>query len=114
MQKETNAITLIGISLTIFFCALFLALPQNAMAKSKPSPIEGVSYNVNASMLNNIKPLIGKKVYIHLDSGATFSGFVKEIGKHLIHLEKLDRKDFFDALIRIEKIIAIDTQFRKY
>jgi small nuclear ribonucleoprotein (snRNP)-like protein len=96
------------------FCSILFILPHAAIAKSKPTPIEGVGYQVTASMKDNIKPLVGKKVYIHLDSGTTLSGYIKEVGDHLIHLEKLDRKDFFDALIKIDHIIAIDAQFRKY
>jgi hypothetical protein len=29
-----------------------------------------------------------------------------------MHLEKLDGKDYFDALLRIDNISAIDTRFR--
>jgi len=47
-------------------------------------------------------------------SGKTLSGFVKEVGTHLIHLEKLEGKDYFDALIRIENISAIEAMFRNY
>lgn len=105
---------LVQIVLAASFCTIMLVVPHMADAGAKPTPIEGVSYQVNASMKDNIKTLVGKKVYVHLDSGTTLSGFVKEVGNHLIHLEKLDRKDFFDALIKIDTIIAIDTQFRKY
>ncbi len=81
-------------------------------AKAKVVAIEGVSYNVNSSMSDNLKALIGKKVYITLGSGKTLAGLVKEVGDHLIHLEKLEGKEFFDALIRIEDIEDIDTRFR--
>lgn len=114
MEKRISTITLVVVSLTILFGAMFFTLPQKAVAQSKMIPIEGVAYNVKVSMKDNLDLLIGKKVFIHLDSGETFSGVVKKIGTKLIHLEKLDRKEFFDALINIEKIIAIDTQFRKY
>jgi small nuclear ribonucleoprotein (snRNP)-like protein len=63
-------------------------------------------------MEDNLKALIGKKVYVTLDSGKSFAGYVKEVGDHLMHLEKLDGKDYFDALLRIENINAIDTRFR--
>jgi small nuclear ribonucleoprotein (snRNP)-like protein len=63
-------------------------------------------------MAENLKSLSGKKVYVTLDSGETLAGFVKEVGDHLMHLEKLDGKDYFDALIRIENINAINTRFR--
>jgi small nuclear ribonucleoprotein (snRNP)-like protein len=102
------------IFLAAFSCIIMLVVPHMADAGAKPTPIEGVSYQVNASMKDNIKTLVGKKVYVHLDSGTTLSGVVKAVGNHLIHLEKLDRKDFFDALIKIDTIIAIDAQFRKY
>ncbi|MCP4368094.1 MAG: hypothetical protein GY797_08315 [Deltaproteobacteria bacterium] len=81
------------------------------MEKSKN---EEISYNVNSSLEDNLKSLIGKKVYVALDSGQTFAGFVKEVGNQLIHLEKLDGKDYFDALLKIENISAIDTRFRGF
>jgi small nuclear ribonucleoprotein (snRNP)-like protein len=83
-------------------------------SKSKVVAIEGVSYNVNSSLADNLKSLIGKKVYVALDSGKTLAGFVKEVGNDLMHLEKLDGKDYFDALIRIENICAMDTRFRDF
>jgi len=87
-------------------------LPTEAKAKTKVIAIEGISYNVNSSLADNLKSLVSKKVYVTLDSGKTFAGFVKEVGDHLMHLEKLDGKDHFDALLRIENISAIDTRFR--
>jgi hypothetical protein len=53
-------------------------------------------------------------VSVTIVSGKTLSGFVKEVGIHLIHLEKLEGKDYFDALIRIENISAIEAMFRNY
>jgi len=81
------------------------------MEKSK---VEEISYDVNSFLADNLRSLIGKKVYVALDSGNTFAGFVKEVGSDLIHLEKLDGKDYFDALIKIESINAIDTRFRGF
>ena len=81
--------------------------------KYKVVAIEGMSYNVDASLEENLKSLDGKKVSVACVSGKTFSGFVKKVGNHLIHLEKLDGKDYFDALIRIENICAVEAQFWK-
>lgn len=107
-------LSLIKLLTVLVFCISVLILPQMATAKAELVPIEGVSYQANASMQDNLKTLIGKKVYVHLDSGTTLSGYLKTVGNHMIHLERLDRKDFYDALIKIDKIVAIDTQFRKY
>jgi hypothetical protein len=84
------------------------------MAGAKVAAIEGMAYNVGASLQDNLKSLVGKKVYVTLDSGKTFGGVVKEVGNNFVHLEKLDGKDFFDALIRIEDISAVDAKFRDF
>jgi hypothetical protein len=112
-MKKTKMFVSAGLALTVMFSAILFMLPAGAEAKTKVVAIEGRSYNVNASMMDNLKSLIGKKVYVTVDSGKTFAGFVKEVGDHLMHLEKLDGKDYFDALIRIEDISAIDTRFRE-
>ncbi len=114
MMKRSKMVGSVGLALAIVFCVTMFMLPTEAEAKSKVVAIEGISYNVNSSLAKNLKSLIGKKVYINLDSGKTFVGFVKEVGKKLIHLEKLEGKDYFDALIRIENINAIDTRFRDF
>ena len=111
-MKKSKMVGSVGLALIILFYISILMLPTEAVAEPKVVAIEGISYNVNSSVADNLKSLIGKKVYVTLDSGKTFSGFVKEVGNHLMHLEKLDGKDHFDALIRIENISAIDTRFR--
>ncbi len=96
----------------LLLAVTIFCLPAAVMAKSVA--IEGISYNVNATMTDNLKLLVGKKVHISLDSGATFAGTVKKVGQHLLHLEKLEGKDFYDALIRLKDITAIDTRFREF
>ena len=110
MTKRSKMVGSMGLALAILFYVTIFILPTEAGAKVVA--IEGISYNVNSSLADNLKSLIGKKVYVTLDSGKTFSGFVKEVGNHLMHLEKLGGKDHFDALLRIENISAIDTRFR--
>lgn len=100
------------LAIFIMFAAVCATLPFEANAATVA--IEGVSYNVDAGIPDNLKSLIGKKVNVTLGSGKTFSGTVKNVGAHMVHLEKLDGKDFFDALIRVEDISAIDTRFRKF
>ena len=75
--------------------------------------VEGASFTINASMSQNLKSFIGKKINVTLDSGNVVSGIVKDVGDHLLHLEKLDGKEFYDALSRIEDIGAFDSRFRK-
>lgn len=112
-MKRSKIFAFVGLILAILLTVTIFMFPMKGEAKSKVVAIKGVSYNVNSSLMDNLKSLIGKKVYVSLNSGKTLIGFVKEVGNHLMHLEKLEGKDYFDALIRIEYIIAIDTRFRK-
>ncbi len=114
MKKNSNRLHSGMCILLALFCAAAQTAFSSTDARAEVVSIEGVSYNVNSSIAANLKTLTGKKVYITLTSGNTFSGSVKEVGSHLIHLEKLEGKDFFDALIRIDAISAIDTRFRDY
>jgi len=115
MTKRSKMVGSVGLALAILFYVTFFMLPTEASAaKAKVVAIEGISYNVNSSLAKNLKSLVGKKVFVTLDSGKTFTGLVKEVGKNLMHLEKLAGKEYFDALIRIENISAIDTRFRDF
>jgi len=107
MRKKEKILCSLGITLAILFSNVLFLVPAEVDAKSKVVAIEGMSYNVDSSLAGNLKSLIDKKVYVTLVSGKTFAGFVKKVGIHLIHLEKLDGKDYFDALIRIENICAV-------
>jgi hypothetical protein len=114
MRKNLKMLSSLGIVIAVLFSIAFFTLPKDAAAKSKVVAIEGMSYNVNSSLSDNLKTLVGKKVSVTIVSGKTITGFVKKIGIHLIHLEKLEGKDYFDALIRIENISAIEAMFRNY
>ena len=111
-MRKSKGVGSVELVLTILFYVTILVLPMEAEAKTKVVAIEGISYNVSSSMADNLKSLIGKKVSITLTSGKTFTGLIKEVGNHLMHLEKLDGNEYFDALIRLEDINAIDTRFR--
>lgn len=109
MKKQGRMIATVVAAVMLFaFC---LVLPGMSVAKS-PTPIEGVSFNVGISMQGNLKSLVGKDVYIHLRSGDTLQGYVKAVGDNQVHLEKLAGKDFYDALIRLEDISAVEVKFR--
>jgi hypothetical protein len=111
MREKAKIPSSTGITIAILFLVVFFAIPAQVEAKSKVVAIEGMSYNVKASLEDNLKSLVGKKVLVTCVSGTTFSGFVKKVGNHLIHLEKLGGKEYFDALIRIENICAVEAQF---
>lgn len=110
MRKDGRIIA--AMLTAILVCStIFLALSGVAGAKS-PTPVEGVRFDVGFSMKDNLKSLVGKDVYVHLSCGKTLQGFVKSVGDSLVHLEKLAGRDFFDALVKIEDISAVELKFR--
>ena len=96
--------------MAILLCSFLTGLP----AEAKTVDVKDARYNVNFSMVDNLKGFTGKKVSVYLDSGKTLVGYVKDVSSHFVHLEKLEGKEFFDALIRIEDIGAIDARFREF
>ena len=114
MKKKTKMLSISGVVIAVLFLTVIFTHPNVAAAKSTTVPIEGMSYRVDSSLADNLKSLIGKKVTVTLDSGKILTGIVKEVGNRLVHLEKIAGKEYFDALIRIENINAIEAMFRQY
>jgi hypothetical protein len=101
----------VAVMTAVILCSLMWAAPTTVPAKS-PSPVEGVRFDTGTAMKENLKSLVGKDVHVHLRSGKSFQGYVKSVGDGLLHLEKLAGRDFFDALVRIEDVSALEVKFR--
>lgn len=101
-----------SIAAVVFLALTLVNFPATAHARSL-SNVKDASFNVSASIMQNLKNYAGKEVVIYLNSGKYFQGYVKNISESLIHLEKIAGKDFYDALIRIEDITAIEAKFRE-
>ena len=114
MREKYCLLGLICMVTIVIVVTQFFIFPRDVFAKQEVVAIEGMSYNVDASMTDNLKSLLGRKVSLTTVLGKTFSGVVKEVGNHLIHLEKLEGKEFYDGLILIEDISAIEAMFRNY
>jgi hypothetical protein len=101
-----------GAVLAVFlFTAIFIISTASAQGRAA-TPVPGAKFEVSFSMKENLKAYIGKDVLIHLRSGKTFQGYVKAVGDQAVHVEKLSGRDFYDALIRIDDISAIEAKFR--
>ena len=71
-----------------------------------------VQMNAGIPLGDNLIALKGKAVTIHVASGQTITGIVKDVRDNMLHLEKISQKDFFDALIRIDLISAVEVRVR--
>jgi hypothetical protein len=68
--------------------------------------------NLELTLSDNLLAFQGKTVTVTLSSGQTMSGIVKNVKNGHLHLEKLAQKDFFDAIIVIDKISAVEVRAR--
>jgi hypothetical protein len=101
-----------------FMMAMIVASPAfltgEAGAEGKKAiPVEGARFETSYPLKDNLNTFQGKDVYILLRSGQTIQGYVKTVGDHFLHLEKLAGMDFYDALVRIEDISAVEARFRE-
>jgi hypothetical protein len=107
-MRKTGIYMLSGFAAAVLCWGL---LHVQAEAKSA-TPLEGIKFNTAEQVGDNLKLFLGKDVFVHLRSGKTFQGYVKSVGNGVVHLEKLAGRDFYDALIRIDEISAIEAKFR--
>lgn len=50
---------------------------------------------------------IGKRVSVRTDAGEGLEGNVASVGLQLVHIEKLTGKDFYDAVVKIDRISSV-------
>ncbi len=110
-MKKRAMIVSAAVLAVFLFTAIFIISTATVQA-GPATPVPGAKFEVSFSMKENLKAYIGKDILIHLRSGKTFQGHVKAVGDQAVHLEKLAGRDFYDALIRIDDISAIEAKFR--
>jgi len=50
---------------------------------------------------------IGKRVIVRMDTGDNLEGTVNKVGDSLVHISKISGRDFYDAVVRMDKISAV-------
>lgn len=95
-----------------FLLANAFGLLETVDAQTAAAPKPAVQLNAALSLADNLTALKGRTVSVSLSSGQTLTGVVKEVQSHLLHLEKLSQKEFFDALIRLDQVIAVEVRAR--
>ena len=103
----------LGFMMTLIVASsVFLAGEAGAEGK-KATPVEGARFDTSFPLKENLNTFMGKDVCILLRSGQTIQGYLKSVGDHFLHLERLAGKDFYDALVRIDDISAVEARFRE-
>lgn len=100
----------VGLVLMAFILVNLFVTLQTVQAAAGPK--EYVQLNASIPLADNLIALKEKTVAVSLSSGQTMTGVVKEVQNNLLHLEKISQKDFYDALIRVDQIVAIEARVR--
>lgn len=64
------------------------------------------------SIKENLDRHAGKVVTVRLVSGEELTGRVAAVGGSVVHLAELARRDFYDAVVRIDQISALILRMR--
>ncbi|MGH7428675.1 MAG: hypothetical protein ACREJ4_10040 [Candidatus Methylomirabilaceae bacterium] len=75
---------------------------------------EEVKYNLKpaTTMKALLTDFIGKRVVVRLESSEEMEGTVTMVGDNLVHISKLSRRDFFDAVVSVDRISAVIIRVR--
>lgn len=66
-----------------------------------------ISLNESSTIKDVLSQHIGKRVTIKTDANETLDGTVVRVTGQLVYVEKLVGKEFFDAVVRIDRISSV-------
>ncbi len=76
---------------------------QDAAFQLKPS----------ASIADVLRERIGKQTTVRMQSGEDLEGTVVAVGNTMVHLSGLTGKDFYDAVVSLDRISGVIMRVRK-
>jgi len=71
-----------------------------------------INLQQNSTFKDILSAQVGKRVAVRLDLSEEMEGTVVAVGNGLVHIAKLSGKDFYDAVIRIDRISAVRIRVR--
>jgi hypothetical protein len=104
-----------GYRILVLFALLFAAgslmFPlSNALAVEEGK----FELKANATMHDVLAERTGKRTTLRLQSGEDIEGTVVLVGNGLVHISKLAGKDFYDAVVNIDRISAVIIKVRDH
>ncbi len=96
MTERTKVLILLAL-----FC-LAVSVP-NLSADEPKYELKSPAATVKEVLAENL----GKRVIVRLESGENLEGTVSKVGDSVVHIAKLSGRDFYDAVVRIDRINAV-------
>ena len=92
----------------VLFAAVFSLTAGSAMSADE----QKLELKPSAGMSEVLAEQVGKRVALRLGSGDEIEGTVVQVGKSLVHVAKITGKDYYDAVISIDKVSAVRIKVR--
>jgi hypothetical protein len=93
-----------------FLLLVGLGLAGTMPAVAADEPI--VDVNSPDAMKASLEQQIGKRVKVRLESGQDLEGKVAKVGLQAVQLTELSGMELFDALVKMDEIIAVIVRAR--
>jgi hypothetical protein len=94
--------------------AVAVSGPMRAHAQGDAPPLAAVELDGSQTIRDNLSRLATAKkgVEVVLKSGKSYRGVIGSVGPHAIVLTQLEGREFYDALVDLEEIAAIEVRVR--
>ena len=92
----------------MFASAVLLAALLGSSARGE----DKLELRKTATMREILAERVGKRATLRLQSGEDLNGTVVAVGDSLVHLTRLAGKDYFDAVVSIDRVSAVVMQMR--
>jgi len=76
---------------------------SSVIAEDRKYELKSAAVTVKDVFVENIN----KRVIVRMDTGENLEGTVSRVGDSLVHISKISGKDFYDAVVRLDKISAV-------
>lgn len=93
---------------TVVFVGFVVTGLSSYAAEEKPLTIHS-----SDSIQSVLKRHIGRRVELLLDSGKSLTGTVKQVEVGVVHITQLAGKEFFDAVVRTDRVSALVIRVKK-
>jgi hypothetical protein len=98
----------------LMICGVAVLLNLGAPAVSARPPEIG-ALEVGQSIRDNLRRLAkaGKRVELVLKNGKSYRGLLGAVGEHAVVVSEIEGREFFDALVLIDEIAALEVRVRE-
>ncbi len=94
-------------SLVMSLLSLSAVCLVSAPVRAEDRPAPQLQVTTSDTIKSNLENFKGRTVILRLGSNDEVAGIVSEVGEKAVHLTQLTGKEFYDAVVPLEKINAL-------